>query len=630
MYSPGQGETNDCASSPDLSRTLAHGTASTSRTICGFPYFIERSRHWTLALETFSCGRHYSPQVLASRRPRFGVPPLRSQVVPTLASSRLSTLFCKQPDDNSFAINSRNQIPFNNVEDIPTVSPEAGHRMWVKKAPREYYPLGYPNVPNDVTTPVLLHYVPTRTDFHCDRQKYLPGLYADPQIGCRVSMVQRRNARMGETENHRENPPTNDILQHDFHVRKFGSDPTRNRSRLASVQGELFSHCFIVAPLEAKKISPLYGNFDHACQMQKFGFQICRNRSQFAVAEVRNQTPYEKKSCYTFMVTHDAHCPRTLCGEREREREYVCVSQVFHACVHSSAGAVTTRSYSCPLYTLFDQSLLKCNWWFYVDCKTSEKLYDSNIAVAKTYNLVKAVFFPIENEALTAAFVPSVPAEEKQVCELASNIKSATAVAAQRRLELTLRDDGRSISFYRRIVNGAAMNDRSLDPSARCLFSNNLERFPSEPKVDRNTAAQIELLSHHSSKLAPFTKVDVMQEFQEYLVDCEERAADEDYMWLLVRGIPWVQKSCHDQNVLTEKQFNVGTRRLVVRSQRERSTSSLVYGLGSRTGMMGTCCGWIRSVTAKLKTSPTQDREESKMTGASSSTRLTWTSASVS
>ncbi|KAJ8881164.1 hypothetical protein PR048_017637 [Dryococelus australis] len=36
-----------------------------------------------------------------------------------------------------------------------------------------------------------------------------------------------------------------------------------------------------------------------------------------------------------------------------------------------------------------------------------------------------------------------------------------------------------------------------------------------------------------------------------------------------------------DENVLAEKQFNLGTRRLVVRSQRDRSTSSLVYGLSS-------------------------------------------------
>lgn len=51
------------------------------------------------------------------------------------------------------------------------------------------------------------------------------------------------------------------------------------------------------------------------------------------------------------------------------------------------------KSFLCPESTLFDQTILKCNWWFYVDCKTSKTLYDSNLPVSKSYQLMKALTF---------------------------------------------------------------------------------------------------------------------------------------------------------------------------------------------------------------------------------------------
>lgn len=51
------------------------------------------------------------------------------------------------------------------------------------------------------------------------------------------------------------------------------------------------------------------------------------------------------------------------------------------------------KSFLCPESTLFDQTVLKCNWWFYVECKNSRKLYDSNIPVSKSYQLMKALTF---------------------------------------------------------------------------------------------------------------------------------------------------------------------------------------------------------------------------------------------
>lgn len=51
------------------------------------------------------------------------------------------------------------------------------------------------------------------------------------------------------------------------------------------------------------------------------------------------------------------------------------------------------KSFLCPESTLFDQTILKCNWWFYVDCKSSKTLYDSNLPVSKSYQLMKALTF---------------------------------------------------------------------------------------------------------------------------------------------------------------------------------------------------------------------------------------------
>lgn len=51
------------------------------------------------------------------------------------------------------------------------------------------------------------------------------------------------------------------------------------------------------------------------------------------------------------------------------------------------------KSFLCPESTLFDQTILKCNWWFYVDCKNSKGLYDSNLPVSKSYQLMKALSF---------------------------------------------------------------------------------------------------------------------------------------------------------------------------------------------------------------------------------------------
>ncbi|KAL4717147.1 hypothetical protein ACJJTC_017034 [Scirpophaga incertulas] len=65
---------------------------------------------------------------------------------------------------------------------------------------------------------------------------------------------------------------------------------------------------------------------------------------------------------------------------------------VFHVCALTDDGLVM-KSFLCPESTLFDQTILKCNWWFYVDCKSTRRLYDTNIPVSKSYQLMKALTF---------------------------------------------------------------------------------------------------------------------------------------------------------------------------------------------------------------------------------------------
>ncbi|XP_050084816.1 uncharacterized protein LOC126570824 isoform X2 [Anopheles aquasalis] len=84
------------------------------------------------------------------------------------------------------------------------------------------------------------------------------------------------------------------------------------------------------------------------------------------------------------------------CGEQKHfpglygDEDLGCM--VFHVCALTDDGLIM-KSFLCPESTLFDQTVLKCNWWFYVDCKSSKNLYDSNLPVSKSYQLMKALSF---------------------------------------------------------------------------------------------------------------------------------------------------------------------------------------------------------------------------------------------
>lgn len=65
---------------------------------------------------------------------------------------------------------------------------------------------------------------------------------------------------------------------------------------------------------------------------------------------------------------------------------------MFHVCALGQDGLIM-KSFLCPESTLFDQTVLKCNYYFYVDCKNSKKYYDSNLPLSKSYQLIKALQF---------------------------------------------------------------------------------------------------------------------------------------------------------------------------------------------------------------------------------------------
>jgi hypothetical protein len=111
--------------------------------------------------------------------------------------------------------------------------------------------------------------------------------------------------------------------------------------------------------------------------------------------------------------------------------------QVFHVCALTDDGLIM-KSFLCPESTLFDQTILKCNWWFYTDCKSSKSLYDSNLPVSKSYQLMKSIsYFNKNYKSSTNSTADASPKnddkiEKSQLSPLANhNLNFVTPDAAQ-------------------------------------------------------------------------------------------------------------------------------------------------------------------------------------------------------
>ncbi|XP_071544300.1 uncharacterized protein [Panulirus ornatus] len=63
--------------------------------------------------------------------------------------------------------------------------------------------------------------------------------------------------------------------------------------------------------------------------------------------------------------------------------------KVFHLCLPAAMGNTLT-SFLCPNMTLFDQSIMQCNWWYYVNCESSPIHYDANLPMALSYRKINA------------------------------------------------------------------------------------------------------------------------------------------------------------------------------------------------------------------------------------------------
>jgi len=57
--------------------------------------------------------------------------------------------------------------------------------------------------------------------------------------------------------------------------------------------------------------------------------------------------------------------------------------QLYHVCSDSGDGKYVKFDFLCPNGTVFNQAEFVCDWWFNVDCSTSESLYFLNIEVAE-------------------------------------------------------------------------------------------------------------------------------------------------------------------------------------------------------------------------------------------------------
>ncbi|KAK7075771.1 hypothetical protein SK128_024384 [Halocaridina rubra] len=68
--------------------------------------------------------------------------------------------------------------------------------------------------------------------------------------------------------------------------------------------------------------------------------------------------------------------------------------KVFHLCLPAAMGNTLT-SFMCPNMTLFDQSIMQCNYWYYVNCENSPSNFDANLQMALSYRKINAAQLPL-------------------------------------------------------------------------------------------------------------------------------------------------------------------------------------------------------------------------------------------
>lgn len=68
--------------------------------------------------------------------------------------------------------------------------------------------------------------------------------------------------------------------------------------------------------------------------------------------------------------------------------------KVFHLCLPAAMGNSMT-SFMCPNMTLFDQSIMQCNFWYHVNCERAESHFEANLPMAISYRKINAAQIPL-------------------------------------------------------------------------------------------------------------------------------------------------------------------------------------------------------------------------------------------
>ena len=91
-------------------------------------------------------------------------------------------------------------------------------------------------------------------------------------------------------------------------------------------------------------------------------------------------TPGEDYPIYAVPPETSFSCDGQVDGGYYGDPEAEC--QAFHICANDGNSGLTKFSFLCPNGTLFQQQYFVCDWWFNVDCSTTEDFWSLNDEIA--------------------------------------------------------------------------------------------------------------------------------------------------------------------------------------------------------------------------------------------------------
>merc|ERR1712066_615878 len=91
-------------------------------------------------------------------------------------------------------------------------------------------------------------------------------------------------------------------------------------------------------------------------------------------------TPGEDYPIYAVPPETSFTCDGQVDGGYYGDPEAEC--QAFHICSNDGNSGLSKFSFLCPNGTLFQQQYFVCDWWFNVDCSTTEDFYGLNDEIA--------------------------------------------------------------------------------------------------------------------------------------------------------------------------------------------------------------------------------------------------------